>query len=60
MTPQSTPPATPEVSPKESHDPQDGQEFRRQRRTKNWVLFAVLVAFVVVVYFVSLIRMGGG
>ena len=26
----------------------------------NWALLAVLVTFVVVVYFVSLIRMGGG
>ena len=51
---------TPKATPEASEEPQDAQEFRRRRRVKNWVLFGVLVAFVVVVYFVSLIRMGGG
>ena len=36
------------------------EDFRRSRRVKNWALAAALVAFVVVVYFVSLVRMGGG
>jgi len=51
---------TPETASQVSPDPQDGKEFRRHRRVKNWALFGVLVAFVVVVYFVSIIRMGGG
>jgi type VI protein secretion system component VasF len=33
-------------------------EDRRRLRTRNWVLFAVLLAFVVVLYFVSIVRMG--
>ena len=53
MTSQTTPQSAPD-------DTQDGKEFRRRRRVKNWALFGVLVAFVVVVYFVSIIRMGGG
>lgn len=39
---------------------QDEKERLRQQKIKNWALLAVLVTFVVVVYFVSLIRMGGG
>ena len=40
---------------------EDGEEERmRQQKRKNWAIFAVLVTFVVVVYFVSIIRMGGG
>ena len=39
--------------------PPSGAEFRRRQRTKNWVLLAVLVGFVVVVYLVALVRMGG-
>jgi len=35
-------------------------EFRRKRRGRNWALLAVLAAFVVLVYVVALIRMGGG
>ena len=33
---------------------------RKRQKTKNWVLLGVLFVFVVVVYFVSIIRMGGG
>lgn len=51
---------TPDTAPQTSHDALDAKEFRRRRRVKNWALFGVLVAFVVIVYFVSLIRMGGG
>ncbi len=36
------------------------KERLRQQKRKNWAIFAVLVTFVVVVYFVSIIRMGGG
>ncbi len=35
------------------------QEIHRRRRTKNWALAAVPVGFVVIVYLVSLVRMGG-
>lgn len=42
-----------------AHD-SEGTELRRKLRTKNWVLFAALLGFVVVVYFVSIVRMGGG
>jgi hypothetical protein len=38
----------------------DKDEERRRRNTKNWVLFAVLVGFVVLVYFVSIVRMSKG
>ncbi len=40
-------------------DRQNG-DLHRQRRLKNWALLAVLLAFVILVYFVSIIRMGGG
>jgi hypothetical protein len=33
---------------------------RRRQKIKNWALLAALLTFVVVVYFVSIIRMGGG
>ena len=36
-----------------------GEEKRRLKR-RNWALFAALAAFVVLVYFVSIVRMGGG
>ena len=35
-------------------------ERERRRRFKNRVLLAVLLAFVIVVYAVSVVRMGGG
>jgi hypothetical protein len=35
-------------------------QFRRKKRGKNLALMAVLLAFVVLVYLVALIRMGGG
>jgi len=38
----------------------DDQDRRRRQRLKNWALFGALMTFVVVVYFVSIIRMGGG
>lgn len=41
-------------------EPQSGREFRRKRRARNWAMFAALVAFVVIIYFVAVIRMGGG
>ena len=37
----------------------DKDELLRRRRVKNWVLAGALVAFVAVVYLVSLVRMGG-
>ena len=38
----------------------EGRELRRRQRTKNWLLFALLLGFVVIVYLVSLVRMGAG
>jgi hypothetical protein len=35
-------------------------DFRRKKRGKNLALMAVLIAFVVLVYLVALVRMGGG
>ncbi|WP_277345438.1 hypothetical protein [Pelagibius litoralis] len=40
-------------------DDEEKERLRQQRR-KNWALFAILITFIVVVYFVSIIRMGGG
>ncbi len=39
--------------------PTDRQDARRLR-TKNLALLAALLAFVLVVYLVSIVRMGGG
>lgn len=33
-------------------------ELQRRQRVKNWTLLAALVAFIVLVYFVSIVRMG--
>ncbi len=41
-------------------EPRSADEQRRRQKVKNWVLLAVLVAFVVVVYFTAIVRMGGG
>lgn len=35
-------------------------DLHRKQRSKNLALMAVLVAFVVIVYLVALVRMGGG
>ena len=35
-------------------------ELHRRQRVKNLALMAVLVAFVILVYFVAIVRMGGG
>ena len=35
-----------------------GDDHKRRLRTKNWALAGVLVAFVALVYFVSIVRMG--
>ncbi len=34
-------------------------ERMRRLRMRNWALFAVLAAFVIIVYIVSIVRMGG-
>ena len=36
----------------------DGRNLHRRKRLQNFVLLAVLVSFVVLVYFVSIVRMG--
>ncbi len=40
-------------------DGRDSAERSRRLRMRNWALFAVLVAFVLIVYVVSIVRMGG-
>src|SRR3546814_167737 len=39
---------------------QHDDERRKRQKLKNWVLLAALLTFVVVVYFVAIIRMSGG
>jgi len=41
-------------------EPQNSDDLRRRRRTKNFALAGVLLAFVLVVYLVSIVRMTGG
>jgi flagellar basal body-associated protein FliL len=36
------------------------QDREKRQKKKNWALLGVLLAFVVIVYFVSIIRMSGG
>lgn len=38
----------------------EAEERRRRQRAKNWALVAALVAFVAVIYLVTIVRMGGG
>ena len=38
----------------------DEKDRKQRQKIKNWALLGILFAFVVVVYFVSIIRMGGG
>ncbi len=40
-------------------DGNDNDERARRLRMRNWALFSVLVAFVLIVYVVSIVRMGG-
>jgi hypothetical protein len=39
---------------------EDEKDRLKRQRKKNWALLAALMAFVVIVYIVSIIRMGGG
>lgn len=46
-------------SPDDELSPErDGRNLHRRKRLQNFVLLAVLVSFVVLVYFVSIVRMG--
>ena len=45
-----------EIKPPKRHR----SELHRRQRTKNLALMAILVAFVIIVYFVAIVRMGGG
>ena len=38
---------------------ENDDDRKRRQKFKNWALLLALLAFVVVVYFVSIIRMGG-
>lgn len=46
-------------APKSTERPQPNEARRRQRR-KNLVVMAILVAFVILIYFVAIVRMSGG
>ena len=35
-------------------------EAQKRRRARNWAIFALLMAFVVIVYIVSIVKMSGG
>jgi len=35
-------------------------EAQKRRRARNWAIFAVLLAFVVIVYIVSIVKMSHG
>lgn len=37
----------------------DDPDYRRRLRAKNWAVAGLLVALVVLFYFVTLVRMGG-
>jgi hypothetical protein len=37
-----------------------GPEAKRRQRARNWAIFAALLAFVVIVYIVSIVKMSGG
>lgn len=37
--------------------PQQADELRRRQRTKNWVLFCVLVALAALFYAIAVVRM---
>ena len=50
---------TPETpSPTELTGP-DRKAWLRQRRRRNWAIFLALISFIVAVYFVAMVRMGG-
>lgn len=38
---------------------EQGDKLRRQKRIRNWVMLLALLAFVVIIYFVALAKMGG-
>ena len=42
----------------EADSERDGRSLHRRKRVQNLTLLAVLVGFVVLVYFVSIVRMG--
>ncbi|MBC6405710.1 MAG: hypothetical protein GDA41_08325 [Rhodospirillales bacterium] len=35
------------------------EKWLRERRRRNWAIFLSLIAFVVAVFFVAMVRMGG-
>lgn len=46
-------------APNSTKRPEPTEAQRRQRK-KNLVVLGILVAFVVLVYFIAIVRMGGG
>jgi hypothetical protein len=37
-----------------------GEALRQRQRTKNWAMAAALAAFVLLIYLIAIVRMGGG
>ena len=48
------------VNDQSQNDDNTSESGRRRLKAKNWVLFAALIGFVVIVYFVSIVKMSGG
>jgi competence protein ComGF len=40
-------------------DPNAAEERRRRQSAKNWTLVAILLAFVVLIYVVTIVRLSG-
>ncbi len=47
------------MSPKEERRRPGDSDIHRKKRGKNLALLAALLAFIVIVYIVSIVRMGG-
>lgn len=45
---------------REAHEEVTSEDFRRRRRARNWALLIALAVFVLLVYVVAIVRMGGG
>jgi hypothetical protein len=48
------------MEPHRATNEQSGQALRQRQRGKNWALAAALAAFVLLIYLIAIVRMGGG
>lgn len=60
MAPAPDTPRPPADRPETSGTPGDGIDYHRRRRGRNLALLAVLIAFVALVYVISIVKMKGG